>query len=153
MRRKTPTQIVLGSPPAQHYYDLYVFAAIQSPPTTQRLGRRLARCDPTQTRGNWRCKKRTSELEVRNAELDAFAHTVAHDLKSPLTIIIGFTQMTATQLKPLLTADHLENMQRIVKTSKKMATIIDELLLLASVREIQQMTMAPLEWGSSSPKC
>jgi DNA-binding response OmpR family regulator len=30
-------------------------------------------------------RRQTTELEARNAELDAFAHTVAHDLKTPLT--------------------------------------------------------------------
>jgi signal transduction histidine kinase len=32
----------------------------------------------------------TEELEASNAELDAFAHTVAHDLKTPLTALIGY---------------------------------------------------------------
>ncbi|HNT78581.1 MAG TPA: histidine kinase N-terminal 7TM domain-containing protein [Anaerolineae bacterium] len=141
---ETPTQIVLGSPPTQQYYDLYVSPLYNR--RQQLTGWVVVLHDVTQRkRAELALQERTSELEVRNAELDAFAHTVAHDLKSPLTIIMGFTQMTVTQLKPLLTAEHLENMQRIVKTSKKMATIIDELLLLASVREVQQMTMAPLE--------
>ncbi|MEE8390349.1 MAG: GAF domain-containing protein, partial [Anaerolineae bacterium] len=33
-----------------------------------------------------------TELEARNKELDAFAHTVAHDLKSPLNIVLGFSR-------------------------------------------------------------
>ena len=32
---------------------------------------------------------RTEELEAQNAELDAFAHTVAHDLKNPLGYGVG----------------------------------------------------------------
>ncbi|MEJ2558753.1 MAG: MASE3 domain-containing protein [Anaerolineae bacterium] len=47
-----------------------------------------------------------SELQVRNEELDAFAHTVAHDLKNPLAIIIsstnGLEHYNATvQVEPL----------------------------------------------------
>ncbi|MBK7178153.1 MAG: hypothetical protein IPH82_13360 [Chloroflexi bacterium] len=30
-----------------------------------------------------------AELEERNAELDAYARTIAHDLKSPLSLIYG----------------------------------------------------------------
>ena len=30
-----------------------------------------------------------AELQARNAELDAFAHTVAHDLKNPLSNLMG----------------------------------------------------------------
>ncbi len=33
------------------------------------------------------------ELESQNAELSAFAHTVAHDLKNPLTTLIGYAEM------------------------------------------------------------
>lgn len=33
------------------------------------------------------------ERKRQVAELDAFAHTVAHDLKSPLTLIVGFSDL------------------------------------------------------------
>ena len=35
----------------------------------------------------------TAELEARNEELDAFAHTVAHDLKGPLNTLLGFARL------------------------------------------------------------
>src|SRR5690606_2219603 len=37
------------------------------------------------------------ELEARNHELDAFSHTVAHDLKSPLSNMIGFSLLLMNQ--------------------------------------------------------
>src|SRR5690606_16230599 len=37
--------------------------------------------------------KQTSELQERNQELDAFAHTVAHDLKNPIASMMGFTSL------------------------------------------------------------
>ena len=44
-------------------------------------------------------RRQTTELQARNEELDAFAHTVAHDLKNPLGPIIGYAEFA--QKKPL----------------------------------------------------
>ncbi len=86
----------------------------------------------------------TVELEASNAELDAFAHTVAHDLKSPLTIVVGFGVLLDERLEHL-SADLIhENLQRIVQTGKKMVNIIDELLLLAGLRKISDLATGPV---------
>ncbi len=85
-----------------------------------------------------------ADLETGNTELDAFAHTVAHDLKSPLTIIIGFGAFLDERLERLSNDAVHENLQRIVQTGKKMVNIIDELLLLAGIRKISDLTTGPL---------
>jgi signal transduction histidine kinase len=73
-------------------------------------------------------------LQAQNAELDAFAHTVAHDLKSPLTGLLGHSQLLL-EIQELMTPQEVEDSLRaIMRTSQKMATIIDALLLLAHVR-------------------
>jgi len=76
-------------------------------------------------------------------ELDAFAHTVAHDLKIPLSIIIGYSELLSQpKLSPeeqQKTAVHIKN------TSYKMINIIDELLLLAQVRKVEQVDIEPLD--------
>ena len=38
-------------------------------------------------------RRSNAELQDRNKELDAFAHTVAHDLKSPLSNLMGFADL------------------------------------------------------------
>ena len=38
-------------------------------------------------------KKVNQQLKERNEELDAFSHTVAHDLKNPLGSIMGFSEL------------------------------------------------------------
>jgi PAS domain S-box-containing protein len=81
------------------------------------------------------------ELQARNGELDAFAHTVAHDLQNPLAIIISTADVLEedlTSLPPEVVRRHLHS---IAQSGYKMDRIIDELLLLAQVRKGQvQMT-------------
>jgi signal transduction histidine kinase len=74
-------------------------------------------------------------LREQIAELDAFAHTVAHDLKSPLTLIIGFADHLMNTHDRLPPQDLVAFLHRIHKAGNKASNIIDELLLLASVRE------------------
>jgi signal transduction histidine kinase len=74
------------------------------------------------------------DLQTQNAELDAFARTVAHDLKSPLSTIVGHSQMLLEVRSALTPGEIGESLQSISRMGQKMATIIDELLLLALVR-------------------
>ena len=85
-------------------------------------------------------QERTTELAARNEELDAFAHTVAHDLKSPLGIIMGYSSV----LERVLTQPDRGGMPnseltlylgRIAQTARKMNNIIEELLLLSALRQ------------------
>jgi signal transduction histidine kinase len=81
----------------------------------------------------------SKELTVRNEELDAFAHTVAHDLQNPLTTIALASQVA---LRPDMTdGDRNELLQEIAETSHAMSSIIEELILLAETSSEK----APLE--------
>ncbi len=71
-------------------------------------------------------------LQSQNRELKAYAHTVAHDLKSPLHVM-ALTAHLIT-VKPDLTDAELKSYARqISATVYKMDTIIDSLLLFAKV--------------------
>jgi signal transduction histidine kinase len=73
-------------------------------------------------------------------DLNSFAETVAHDLKNPLTTILGFATMLADHQAKIPPAQQKEAMESIVKTSLKMNNIIQELLLLAAVRQSEVKT-------------
>jgi signal transduction histidine kinase len=79
------------------------------------------------------------------AELDAYAHTVAHDLKNPLTILIGFSSLLEKHFAEMSAEELRHNLQTIGQNGRKMHNIIDELLLVASVREITDIEMQPLD--------
>lgn len=92
-------------------------------------------------------RKRVEEiLREQNKELDAFAHTVAHNLKNPLSVVVGYSDFLVFDL-PGLTFDEITNYCHIIKSAgKKSISITEDLLLLATVRkdEIQQ---EPLDMG------
>jgi signal transduction histidine kinase len=89
-----------------------------------------------------------AELKARNEELDAFAHTVAHDLKGPVASLVtygdmlqgGFIDMSEESLQVYLDI--------ILQSGHKMVNIINELLLLASVRKAEDVTLEPLDMPS-----
>jgi signal transduction histidine kinase len=89
----------------------------------------------------------THELQARNEELDAFAHTVAHDLRNPLALIISCARVLNAQYGPHLEKEIQELLRMITQTAFKMSNIIDELLLLAEVRKAR-VQAAPLDMAT-----
>lgn len=83
--------------------------------------------------------QRTIELEKRNEELDAYAHTVAHDLKSPLASIIGFSDLLEKRYDKIPADKFGYYCSIIVQNGNKIASIVDALLLLASVRQLEDV--------------
>ena len=92
-------------------------------------------------------QRRTAALEVRNAELDAFAHTVAHDLKNPLTAILGYTSMLRGRHRQMSDETQDRYLDIVIQNVRKMTTIVDELLLLASVRAQEEVETTSLDMG------
>ena len=75
------------------------------------------------------------EREQLISELDAFAHTVAHDLKNPLSIIVGSTEMLEYDFASLPEPVFRKYLRTIAVKGRQMSNIIDALLLLASARQ------------------
>ncbi len=94
-----------------------------------------------------RVQERTAELQARNEELDAYAHTVAHDLKSPLAIVVSHAEMLVIDYATALDPGVLGRLRKIERVGRKMCNIIDNLLLLAQLREAK-VPLAPLDMAS-----
>lgn len=80
-------------------------------------------------------RAQAAELQSRNEELDAFAHSVAHDLQNPLTAILLAAQTARSPKMP--PEERLEFLEDIASTARKMSQIIEALMLLAEVRHSQ----------------
>jgi two-component system sensor histidine kinase/response regulator len=92
-------------------------------------------------------ESRAKELEARNAELDAFAHTVAHDLKIPLSAMVGFSSTIEERFDEIQPEELLEGLHRITLAGHRMSGIINALLLLSSVRK-EDVETEPLNMAS-----
>ena len=84
-----------------------------------------------------RVQSRTAELQKLNAELDSFAYSVSHDLKSPLRAIDGFTRLLGEQLQGRLQPDETQLFDRVLASTRRMSTLIADLLALARVSQGQ----------------
>jgi PAS domain S-box-containing protein len=92
-------------------------------------------------------KRAEAERERLIRELDAFAHTVAHDLKSPLQGIIGYASLLAEDAATISGDDLQRYLGVIEQYGQKMTSIINELLLLASVRKQAEVSLGVVEMG------
>jgi len=82
-----------------------------------------------------RVRERTAELEAVNAELDSFAYSVAHDLKSPLRAIDGFTRILSEQMHGRLSDSDQQLFDRVLASTRRMNELITDLLALAQVSQ------------------
>ena len=95
---------------------------------------RLERCNSelrALTKGQGR---RISELEARNEALEAFAHSVAHDLKGSLSTMISFAEVLQDPGMELSAEERQMCLRRITSSGWKLNGVVDALLLLASTR-------------------
>jgi PAS domain S-box-containing protein len=90
-------------------------------------------------------KRAEAERERLISELDAFAHTVAHDLKNPLQGIIGYVSLLVADTEEFNHDDLQKYLGVIEQYGHKMTAIISELLLLASVRKQADVQLEPVD--------
>jgi PAS domain S-box-containing protein len=87
-------------------------------------------------------------LEERNRELDTYSHTVAHDLKAPTALVVGYNDLLRDLYASRLPAEALELLDQADFAARRVIQIVDSLLLLAEVRgsEVprQPVDMAPV---------
>ncbi len=83
-------------------------------------------------------KHLTEDLKISNTELEQFAYTVSHDLKSPLITVKGFLWMMK---KDILNGDSSKinkDMERISKAVDKMQTLLTDVLEMSRVGRKQE---------------
>ncbi len=75
-----------------------------------------------------RVHDRTAELEASNKELESFAYSISHDLRSPLRHIDGFIALLKEESGYKLSKKSLHYMSIIANSAKMMGQLIDDLL-------------------------
>jgi signal transduction histidine kinase len=85
------------------------------------------------------------ELTTRNEQLDAFAHTVAHDIKSPMSTVIGYSDMLKVLFRAMPDDEIESHLDVIIDTSTRVTRIVDALLLLARVSREEDVEVDVLD--------
>ncbi len=80
--------------------------------------------------------KQVEELESKNAELERFAYTVSHDLKSPLITIKGFLGMVQKDVDNGRFDRIIGDLNRISNASDKMQNLLEDLLELSRIGRV-----------------
>ena len=80
-----------------------------------------------------RVTERTAALDASNKELDAFAYSVAHDLRAPLRAMHGFADAVQEDYGAKLDEAGRDYLRRIIKGAKSMDTLIQDLLSYSRV--------------------
>jgi PAS domain S-box-containing protein len=91
-----------------------------------------------------RVEQRTAELELSNKNLQAFSYSIAHDLRSPLRGLNGFSEALLEEYSEILGETGRGYARRIQAASERMGTIIDDLLRLSQVSHAD-MNLVPVD--------
>ena len=87
------------------------------------------------------------ELQESNDALEAFSQMVAHDLKGPLTIMMGYAELIMENNVAISIPEPELSLyaEVILGTSQKMSNILNDLLLLARVRRSEEVPLMQLD--------
>ena len=88
--------------------------------------RELLRCHADELEE--RVRERTAKLRETNAELEAFTYSVSHDLRTPLQFVRSFAEAIAEDPHNGLSADSGTYLERIIRATTRMESIIHDLL-------------------------
>jgi light-regulated signal transduction histidine kinase (bacteriophytochrome) len=95
-----------------------------------------------------RLRERTNALETANKELEAFAYSVSHDLRSPLRHIDGFIELLEKNAGSALDKQGRHYMSVIADSARQMGMLIDDLLSFSrmgrSAMSMQQVDLGTL---------
>ncbi len=80
-----------------------------------------------------RVRDRTAKLEAVNQSLESFCYSIAHDLRSPLRAIQGYTSVILDQYSAVYDEEARENSKRVMAAARQMDQLIRDLLAYGQV--------------------
>jgi PAS domain S-box-containing protein len=84
------------------------------------------------------------ELAIKNAELEAYDHTIAHSLKTPLSASLHFLEILSEFKADNLSEEQHQLLSQAQTTLENTGEIVDALLMLSTVSN-QQVESRPLD--------
>jgi signal transduction histidine kinase len=90
---------------------------------------------------------KTQDLALKNAELEAYAHTIAHSLKTPLAAAARFLEILHKFKNANLSEEQRHLLQQAQAALAASASAVEALLLLSTVSQ-ERVELHPLEMGA-----
>ena len=78
-------------------------------------------------------ERRSAQLEASNKELEAFAYSISHDLRSPLRHMVGFAELLGQHAATVLDQKSQRYLGTILDAAKRMGALIDDLLAFSRI--------------------
>lgn len=97
---------------------------------------------------NRELERQLQELQARTKELDVYDHSVAYNLRTPLTTIITYADVLEKIHTTISDQELQESLRTIARNGRKMDNIIEELLLLAGLRQAKEIKIGPLDMAN-----
>jgi PAS domain S-box-containing protein len=91
--------------------------------------------------------EKTHLLEQANKELEAFAYSVSHDLRTPLRGIAGFSRILLDEYSAQLDDRCKHYLNKISDGTKRMSILIDDILTLSRLGRTE-LQLRPVEFGA-----
>jgi len=76
-------------------------------------------------------RDRTLELEAANRELEAFAHSVSHDLRAPLRHVESYMKIALAEFSSQIPAEAQGLLNQSLASARRMSQLIEDLLRLS----------------------
>lgn len=110
-----------------------VYEIVHSPlPDEDGIKQKLAVCRDITER-----KRSELDLQEANRELDAFAHSISHDLRGILSPVVTYMDFLSTTYKEVFDHQILQILSEVERQSERAIALLDDLLDLAQVSHVK----------------
>ncbi|RJX29678.1 MAG: PAS domain S-box protein [Desulfurivibrio sp.] len=76
-------------------------------------------------------QQRTAEVEASTRELEAYAYSISHDLRTPLRAIHSYSDILLADYADVLDATGKDHLQRVCAAAERMSTLMEAMLNLS----------------------
>ena len=85
-----------------------------------------------------RVTERTAQLEAINKELETFAYSISHDLRTPIRQVYSFTDLLQKSFKSINLSEEINSyLEMIIKLTKRASKMIDDLMEFSSTGRLE----------------
>ena len=85
-----------------------------------------------------RVTERTAQLEAINKELETFAYSISHDLRTPIRQVYSFADLLQKSLKSINLSEEINSyLEMIIKLTKRASKMIDDLMEFSSTGRLE----------------